>query len=52
MFILEDESRASGLDNLFGDDHGLQDDTAKPLYRVQKEAFRNPLAYVGIYQTT
>ena len=52
QFILEDESRASGLDNLFGDDHGLQDDTAKPLYRVQKEAFRNPLAYVGIYQTT
>ena len=43
QFILEDDTRAEGLANLFGDDDGLQDDTARPLYRVQEEAFRNPV---------
>ena len=52
QFILQDDSRASGLTDLFGDDHGLENEAARPLYRVQQEAFRNPLAYVGIYQTT
>jgi 5-methylcytosine-specific restriction protein B len=52
QFILEDDTRTEGLANLFGDDDGLQDDTARPLYRVQEEAFRNPLAYVGIYRTS
>ena len=51
QFILEEDSRASGLANLFGDDHGLEDEAARPLYRVQETAFRNPLAYVGIYDS-
>ena len=51
-FILEEDSRASGLANLFGDDHGLEDEAARPLYRVQETAFRNPLAYVGIYDSS
>ena len=50
QFILEDDSRTGGPDDLFGDDHGLENDVARPLYTVQEEAFRNPLAYVGIYQ--
>ena len=49
-FILEDIAPDRDLHDLFGDDHGLESDAARPLYTVQEEAFRNPLAYVGIYQ--
>ena len=48
-FILEDVPSDSDLDDLFGDDHGLDNNDARPLYKVQEKAFRNPLAYVGIY---
>ena len=48
-FILEEVAFAGDLDGLFGDDHGLDNDAARRLYTVQEEAFRNPLAYVGIY---
>jgi len=50
QFILEEAAHANGLANLFGGDHGLEDEAVRPLYRVQESAFRNPLAYVGIYQ--
>ena len=49
-FILEDIALEGDLHDLFGDDHGLENDAASPLYTVQVEAFRNPLAYVGIYK--
>ena len=49
-FILEDIALEGDLHDLFGDDHGLENDAASPLYTVQEEAFRNPLAYVGIYK--
>ena len=48
-FILEDVPPAGDLDGLFGDDHGLDNEAARRLYTIQEEAFRNPLAYVGIY---
>ena len=50
QFILEDIAPDRDLHDLFGDDHGLEGDAARPLFTVQEEAFRNPLAYVGIYQ--
>ncbi len=50
QFILEDLAPEGDLHNLFGDGHGLENEAARRLYTVQEEAFRNPLAYVGIYQ--
>ena len=50
QFILEDSAPDRDLHDLFGDDHGLESEAARPLYTVQQEAFGNPLAYVGIYQ--
>ncbi|MCY3753338.1 MAG: AAA family ATPase, partial [Alphaproteobacteria bacterium] len=49
-FILEELAPEGDLHDLFGDDHGLENEAVRPLYTVQEEAFRNPLAYVGIYQ--
>ena len=49
-FILEDSAPDHDLHDLFGDDHGLESEAARPLYTVQEEAFGNPLAYVGIYE--
>ena len=51
QFILEDGASDRDLHDLFGGEHGLEGDAARPLYTVQDEAFRNPLAYVGIYRT-
>ena len=50
QFVLEDIAPDRDLHDLFGDDHGLENEAARPLYTVQEEAFRNPLAYVGIYE--
>ena len=50
QFILEDLAPEGDLHDLFGDGHGLENEAARPLYTVQEEAFRNPLAYVGIYR--
>ena len=49
-FILEELAPEGDLHDLFGDDHGLENEAVRPLYTIQEEAFRNPLAYVGIYQ--
>ena len=49
-FILEDLAPEGDLHDLFGDDHRLESEAARPLCAVQEEAFRNPLAYVGIYR--
>ena len=50
-FILEDAAHENDLDDLFGNEHGLNNDTARRLYTVQEDAFRNPQAYIGIYDT-
>ena len=49
-FILDELAPEGDLHDLFGDDHGLENEAVRPLYTAQEEAFRNPLAYVGIYQ--
>ncbi len=50
-FILEDTAHEDDLNRLFGSDHDLNKDTTKHLYTVQEDAFRNPQAYIGIYDT-
>lgn len=50
-FILEDAAHENDLDDLFGNEHGLNNDTARRLYTVQEDAFQNPQAYIGIYDT-
>ncbi|MDP2111465.1 MAG: AAA family ATPase [Thiobacillus sp.] len=49
-FIIEVEDREQDLTALFGNDHGLDVYATKRRYSLQKEAFSNPLAYIGVYQ--
>nr|WP_241678211.1 AAA family ATPase [Pseudomonas kitaguniensis] len=37
--------------NLFGSDHGLEDYSLRPQYRLNPKAFAHPQAYTGIYST-
>ena len=39
------------LNRLFGNKHDLYDDTTRCRYTLQEDAFRNPKAYIGIYDT-
>ena len=49
QFITEIDSPEQDLQRLFGNDHSL-DYAAKRRYRVQESAFKEPAAYIGIYQ--
>ena len=50
-FILDDTVDQDDLDRLDGDEHRLDGDASGRLYKVQTEAFQNPKAYLGIYET-
>ena len=49
QFITESDAPEQDLQRLFGNDHSL-DYAAKRRYRVQESAFKEPAAYIGIYQ--
>lgn len=51
QFIIETEDHEQDLTALFGNDHGLDAYTTKRRYSLQEEAFSNPLAYIGVYQS-
>jgi hypothetical protein len=51
QFIIEAEDHEQDLATLFGNDHGLDAYTTKRRCALQDEAFSNPLAYIGVYQS-
>ncbi|HYD48594.1 MAG TPA: AAA family ATPase, partial [Terriglobales bacterium] len=50
QFVGEIADHEDDLARLFGSDHGLDSYATKRRYAVQKAAFSNPDAYIGIYQ--
>lgn len=50
QFITESDSHEQALNDLFGDDHGLDSYTTQRRHQLQASAFANPAAYLGIYQ--
>ncbi|CAJ0877459.1 MULTISPECIES: McrB family protein [Burkholderiaceae] len=51
QFIIEAEDHGQDLTALFGNDHGLDVYATKRRYALQENAFFNPLAYIGVYQS-
>lgn len=51
QFITESEAHEQALNDLFGDDHGLDSYTTQRRHQLQPSAFANPAAYLGIYQS-
>lgn len=51
QFIIEAEGHEQDLTSLSGNDHGLDVYATKRRYALQEEAFFNPLAYIGVYQS-
>ena len=49
QFILDATADEGDLERLLGEEHGVDGDAAGRLFRVQAEAYRNPQAYIGIY---
>ncbi|MFZ3387877.1 McrB family protein [Buttiauxella gaviniae] len=52
QFITINDPQESGLDALFGQDHGLDSYSTRRSYCMETLAFRNPTAYITIYQKT
>ena len=50
QFITESDAHEQDLNDLFGNDHGLDSYTTQRSCRLQPSAFANPAAYLGIYQ--
>lgn len=51
QFITESDGHEQALNDLFGDDHGLDSYTTQRHHQPQPSAFSNPAAYLGIYQS-
>ncbi|MEW5972970.1 MAG: AAA family ATPase [Pseudomonadota bacterium] len=51
QFIIEIEDHEQDLAALFGNNHGLDVYATKRRYALQEDAFFNPLAYIGVYQS-
>jgi 5-methylcytosine-specific restriction protein B len=51
QFITESDVQAQDLTDLFGNDHDLDSDATKRRYESKPEAFANPSAYLGIYES-
>lgn len=51
QFITESDAHEQALNDLFGDDHGLDSYTTQRRHQLQTSAFANPAAYLGIYQS-
>ncbi len=51
QFVLESQEQEEDQARLFGSDHGLDSYATKRRYSVNKAAFSNPDAYIGIYKT-
>ena len=51
QFITESNAHGQALNDLFGDDHGLDSYTTQRRYQLQALAFANPAAYIGIYKS-
>lgn len=50
QFITESAAHEQTLNELFGDDHGLDSYTTPRRHQLQPSAFDHPAAYLGIYQ--
>lgn len=51
QFITESDAHEQALNDLFGDDHGLDSYTTQRRHQLQASAFANPASYLGIYQS-
>jgi len=51
QFITESDAHEQALNDLFGDDHGLDSYTTQRRHQPQPSAFANPDSYRGIYQS-
>lgn len=50
QFITASDAYEQALNDLFGDDHGLDSYTTQRRHQLQASAFANPASYLGIYQ--
>jgi 5-methylcytosine-specific restriction protein B len=50
QFITESDAHEQALNDLFGDDHGLDSYTTQRCHQLQASAFVHPASYLGIYQ--
>jgi len=51
QFITESDAHEQALNDLFGDDHGLDSYTTQRRHQLQVSALTNPASYLGIYQS-
>lgn len=51
QFVTESDANEQALNDLFGDDHGLDSHTTQRRHQLQASAFANPAAYLGVYQS-
>ena len=51
QFIRETANHDQDLSELFGNDHGLDSYATRQRYSLQESAFRQPMAYIGIYKS-
>lgn len=51
QFITESDAHEHELSELFGNNHGLENNESKGRYQLHSSAFSNPAAYIGIYQS-
>ncbi|MBS4010722.1 MAG: AAA family ATPase [Roseovarius sp.] len=51
QFIRETADHDQDLSELFGNDHGLDSYATRQRYSLQESAFRQPMAYIGIYNS-
>lgn len=51
QFITASDAHEQALNELFGDDHGLDSYTTQRRHQLQASAFANPAAYLGVYQS-
>lgn len=50
-FVIQNHDQQQDFVRLFGGNHNLDTYATKPRYSLQKDAFKNPYAYIGIYLT-
>ena len=51
QFIRKTADHDQDLSELFGNDHGLDSYATRQRYSLQESAFRQPMAYIGIYKS-
>jgi len=51
QFITVNDADEQALNDLFGDDHGLDSHTTQRCHQLQPSAFANPASYLGVYQS-